>query len=139
MKIGLIRCRLSEEKCGGGPCFKCINNCEGSLSEIESELELIGISTCGGCPGNQIKKRAMLFEEAGAEKIIFGSCIKLGTPVEFSCPHYDKLKKAIEKNTTDIEIIDWTHYTTYKDIFLNRIKNISLSDWQGLFNKGLKL
>ncbi len=138
MKIGLIRCRQSEEECGGIHCFKCIENKEGALADIEGNLELVGVATCGGCPGGKIKKRVEMMDEAGADAVVFGSCIKLGTPIDFSCPHLEKLKREA-KEAADIEIISWTHHSTFREILVDRIKNAGLSDLDKFFNKGLNL
>lgn len=139
MKIGLIRCFQTEDICRGKHCLTCIDNKEGAFAEVDEEIDLIGITTCGGCPGEGIDKRVRNMIEEGVGTIVFGSCIKLGTPMDFPCPNLDQLKATINEESESIDIIEWTHYSTFKEVLINRIKTTNLSNLDRFFKKGLTL
>jgi predicted metal-binding protein len=73
-------------------------------------VEVIGINSCGGCPGKQIFARATEMKKRGAEKIVLASCITKGSPgyLEYPCPFAHKLKKIVEEKA-QMGTIDWTH------------------------------
>ena len=139
MKIGLIRCLETESECGGRHCFQTIENKEGAFKEITEYIELIGVTSCGGCPGKKISKKVKMMVQNGAEAVVLGSCIKLGTPIDFSCPNLEKIKGAIKEVDQDLEIIEWTHYTTFREILIDRIKTTNLGNLDRFFTKGLNL
>ncbi|WP_041667395.1 hypothetical protein [Acetohalobium arabaticum] len=68
---------------------------------------------------------------------LIGSCIKLGTPIDFPCPNLEEMKEKIAQE--DITVIDWTHYSTFKEILLNRFKTTQLSNLDRFFTKGLNI
>jgi len=110
MKIGLIRCAQTEDMCPGTADFKAIKNRQGAFKGIEEEIEIIGVNTCGGCPGKKAVTRAAEMVKRGADTIVFASCIKKGTPIGFACPYAEKMKKTIEEIMGDeVRIIDYTH------------------------------
>lgn len=110
MKVGLIRCMQTEDMCPGTTDFKVMKNKKGAFEGIEEEIELIGVNTCGGCPGKKAISRAQEMVRRGADTIALASCITKGNPIGFKCPHADKIKEAIEKKLgNDIRIIDYTH------------------------------
>lgn len=77
---------------------------------VEGEIEIIGLTTCGGCPGKKAITRAMEMVKRGADTIVLCSCITRGNPIGFPCPHAEQMKSAIEKKLgTSIRIIDYTH------------------------------
>ena len=73
-------------------------------------VEVIGVNSCGGCPGKQVYLRAKEMKERGAEKIVFASCITKGTPdyLEYPCPFAQRLMRIV-KDKVKIKTIDWTH------------------------------
>jgi predicted metal-binding protein len=108
-KVGIIRCRQTEDICPGTTCFRVAS--DGKLAfEKTGAVEIVGFVTCGGCPGKRAVARAKMMVDRGAEIIVFGSCISRGNPIGFPCPHFDKMKEAIVKKIgADKEIIDYTH------------------------------
>ena len=97
MKIGLIRCLQTEDMCPATTDLKVIRNKKGAFEGIEDEIELIGINTCGGCPGKKAVTRAEEMVERGADAIVLASCITKGNPIGFACPHAAVMKEAIAK------------------------------------------
>jgi len=82
---------------------------EGGFAET-GPVEVIGVNSCGGCPGKQVYARAMEMKRRGAEKLVLASCIGKGSPasLEFPCPFANKLKKLVEEKA-QTSTIDWTH------------------------------
>ena len=76
MKVGIIRCMQTEDYCPGTADFMAIRNKRGSFADLDGELELIGFTNCGGCPGKRVLLKAKLLIDRGAEAIAFASCIK---------------------------------------------------------------
>lgn len=110
MKVGLIRCLQTEDMCPGTTDFMVIKNKKGAFEGIEEEIEIIGVNTCGGCPGKKAVARAQEMVKRGADTIVLTSCITKGNPIGFPCPNADKIKEAIKKKLGDtIRIIDYTH------------------------------
>lgn len=110
MKVGIIRCMQTEDMCPGTTCFKVIKEKKLAFEGIEEEIEVIGVNTCGGCPGKKAVTRAAEMVKRGADTIALASCIKKGTPIGFACPHAKEMKEAIQKRLgNDIKIMEYTH------------------------------
>ena len=77
---------------------------------ITENIEIIGINTCGDCPGKKAVTRTAEMVKRRADTIVFASCIFKGTPIGFPCPHAQEMKDAIVRKLGDtIKIIDYTH------------------------------
>lgn len=110
MKVGLIRCLQTEDMCPATKDFTVMKEKKGALKGVEDNIELIGITTCGGCPGKKAVTRAAEMIKRGADTIVFASCIKKGVPIGFPCPHADQMINAANKKFGEnIKIIDHTH------------------------------
>jgi len=110
MKVGLIRCMQTEDMCPATTCFKVMNTKKLASDGIDEDIEVIGVNTCGGCPGKKAVTRAAEMVKRGADTIVLASCITRGTPIGFACPHAEQMKTAIEKKVGEsIKIIDYTH------------------------------
>jgi len=110
MKVGLIRCLQTEDMCPATTDFKVMKEKKCSFEGVEGDIEIIGINTCGGCPGKKAVTRAQEMVKRGADTIVLASCIKRGNPIGFACPNQEKIKEAIEKKLGDnVRIIDYTH------------------------------
>ena len=108
-KVGIIRCRQTEDMCPGTTDFKVAATGKLAFQEI-GESEVIGFVSCGGCPGKKAITRAKTLVQRGAEVIALASCITKGNPINYPCPHAQTIKEAIKKNIgEDIIILDYTH------------------------------
>src|SRR3972149_959780 len=109
MKVGIIRCQQTEIYCPAPACLSMATTGEGGFAET-GPVEVIGVNSCGGCPGKQVYARAMEMKKRGAEKIVLASCILKGAPayLEYPCPFGNKLKKIVDEKA-QISTIDWTH------------------------------
>ena len=61
MKLGIIRCMQTEDYCPGTTDFKAIKNKIGAFTG-EDNIELVGFTNCGGCPGKRAVLRARLLK-----------------------------------------------------------------------------
>lgn len=110
MKVGLIRCLQTEDMCPATTCFKVMNMKKLAFDGVEEDIEVIGVNTCGGCPGKKAVTRADEMVVRGADTIVLASCITRGNPIGFACPHAEQMKAAIKNEIGDsIKIIDYTH------------------------------
>lgn len=100
----------TEDYCPGTTDFMAIRNKRGSFAQLDGDLELVGFTNCGGCPGKRVLLKAKLLIERGAEAIAFASCIRKGTPIGFPCPHHEKMISLVkEKFGESITILDYSH------------------------------
>lgn len=110
MKVGLIRCMQTEDMCPATTCLKVMDIKKLAFEGVKEDIEVIGVSTCGGCPGKKAATRAKEMVRRGADTIAIASCISKGAPIDFACPHYKDMLKAIKKMVgPNIKIIKYTH------------------------------
>ncbi|KNZ69126.1 hypothetical protein Tfer_2230 [Thermincola ferriacetica] len=110
MKVGLIRCRQTEDMCPATTDFLVMKDKKCAFENVQENIELIGVNTCGGCPGKKAVTRAVEMVKRGADTVVLASCITRGNPIGFACPHAKTIKEAIAKKLGDrIKIIDYTH------------------------------
>ena len=50
MKVGIIRCMQTEDYCPGTTDFKIIREKSCAFEGIEEDIEIVGFTSCGGCP-----------------------------------------------------------------------------------------
>ena len=86
MKVGLIRCLQTEDMCPATTCFSVMKLNKLAFENITEDVEIIGINTCGGCPGKKAVTRAVEMVKRGADTIALASCITKGNPIGFPCP-----------------------------------------------------
>lgn len=110
MKVGIIRCRMTEDYCPGTSDFKAIREKTGVFEGIDEEIELVGHINCGGCPGKKVVLRTRMLKDRGADTIIFASCIKKGNPIGYPCPFAKKMENLVRLEAGEgIRILTYTH------------------------------
>lgn len=110
MKIGLIRCLQTEDMCPAATCLKVMRERKLAFEGLEEDIEVTGVTTCGGCPGKKAVTRAAMMVKQGAEAIAMASCITKGSPIGFACPHKCQMQAAISaKVGQEIKLFDYTH------------------------------
>lgn len=110
MKVGLIRCMQTEDVCPGTKDFKYIQEKKGAFEGTEDEVELIGFTSCGGCPGKRAVTRALEMVKRGADTIVLCSCMTRGSPIGFICPHAQVIEEAISKKVGEaVRVLDFSH------------------------------
>jgi predicted metal-binding protein len=93
-KIGIIVCARYGD-CGGGKCFRALRERVGAFSiyPLAEPLEVVGYSTCGGCPGGNVEHVPAEFKKNGATAVHLATGLVVGYP---PCPHIRRFKAFIE-------------------------------------------
>ncbi len=115
VKISIIICDRYRN-CAGGKCLRALREREGAFSIYKGkEVELVGYTTCGGCPGGNIEYAPEEMKKNGAEVIHFATGMVVGYP---PCPYISYFKKFIEEKYK-MKVVIGTHpipqkyYTTH--------------------------
>jgi len=104
-QIGIIICDRYKT-CDGGKCFRSVREREGAFKRYANdELEVVGYSTCGGCPGGNIEYVASGMKKYGADVIHFATGFLAGYP---PCPYIQVFKDFIEK-IVGVDVVVGTH------------------------------
>ena len=84
-KVGIIICARYKD-CGGGKCLRSMRERRGAFSAYPADepLEIVGYSTCGGCPGGNVEYVPAEMKKNGAEVIHLATGLVVGYP---PCPH----------------------------------------------------
>lgn len=93
-RIGIIICARYKD-CGGGKCFRALRERRGAFSiyPADEPVEIVGYSTCGGCPGGNIEYVPAEFKKNGADAIHLATGLVVGYP---PCPSILQFKSFIE-------------------------------------------
>ena len=94
-KIGIIICGRYQS-CGGGKCLRAMRERVGGFAHYpkDEELQLVGYSYCGGCPGGNVEYVPEEMINNGAEVIHLATGLVVGYP---PCPRIRHFKEFIEK------------------------------------------
>jgi len=105
-KIGIIICDRYKN-CAGGKCFRALKNREGAFNiyNKNSEVEIVGYTSCGGCPGGNIEYAPAEMKKNGADIIHFATGFIVGYP---PCPYIEQFKKFI-KSKYNMKVVVGTH------------------------------
>lgn len=110
MKVGIIRCMMTEDYCPGVKDFKAVREKTGGFEGIEEDIEIVGFINCGGCPGKKSVLRARQLVKFGADTIAFTSCITKGNPIGYPCPFAKRMQDILAKDVGDkVKFLDYTH------------------------------
>lgn len=100
----------TEDYCPGTTDFRAIREKTGVFAGVEEDIELVGFTNCGGCPGKRAFLRAKELVKRGADTIAFASCIRRGTPIGYPCPFADKMKELVARGAGEgVRLLDYTH------------------------------
>ncbi len=93
-RIGIIICARYSD-CGGGKCFRALRERQGGFSRYHADepVEIVGYSTCGGCPGGNVEYVPAEFQKNGCNVIHLATGLVVGYP---PCPHISHFKEFIE-------------------------------------------
>jgi len=128
LKIGIIICDRYR-RCAGGKCLKSLKNREGAFSIYETAPELVGYTTCDGCPGGNIEYAAEEMIKNGAEVIHLATGMIVGYP---PCPYITTFKDFLEKRF-NVKVIYGTHPIPQK--YLNMHSQLdcwNTPEWQNI-------
>jgi len=104
-KIGIIICHRYQT-CSGGKCLRSMRNREGAFSIYgKEEIELVGFTSCGGCPGGNIEYAPAEMKKNGAEIIHLATGLVVGYP---PCPRLNAFCSFIPEKY-GLEVVIGTH------------------------------
>ncbi len=90
--IGIIICNRYHT-CAGGKCLRALRNREGAFALYKGkETELVGYTTCGGCPGGNIEYAPAEMKKNGATTVHLATGLVVGYP---PCPRIQAFNKLI--------------------------------------------
>lgn len=106
MRIGIIICDRYHT-CGGGKCFRAVRERSGAFARYPDaeRLEVVGFSTCGGCPGGNVEYVPEEMIKNGAEAIHLATGLVVGYP---PCPYLDYFQTFITERY-GIPVVEGTH------------------------------
>lgn len=135
MKIGIIICDRYKN-CAGGKCFKAMQNREGAFNIYSKDepLEIVGYTSCGGCPGGNIEYTPEEMIKNGAKVIHFATGFIVGYP---PCPYITHFKNFIHEKYA-IEVVIGTHPIPQKYFITHQnLKTWQTNKWQELIKPTL--
>lgn len=105
-KIGIIICGRYQN-CGGGKCFRASREHSGGFSVYpkDEEIQIVGYSHCGGCPGGNIEYVPEEMIKNGAQVIHLATGLVVGYP---PCSRIKAFKEFIEAHY-GIPVVVGTH------------------------------
>lgn len=122
-KIGIIICDRYRS-CAGGKCFRALRERDGAFDiyDKEENVEVVGYTNCGGCPGGNIEYVPEEMKKNGTKTIHFATGFVVGYP---PCPYINHFKSFIEEKY-NIKVIVGTHPIPQKYY----ITHTNLGTWQ---------
>ncbi len=105
IKIGIIICNRYRT-CAGGKCLRALRHREGAFSIYQNqEVELVGYTTCDGCPGGNVEYAPEEMIKNGAQVIHLATGLVVGYP---PCPRLTYFRDFIETRYK-IRVVVGTH------------------------------
>ena len=105
VRVGMIMCNRYHT-CAGGKCFRAMKNREGAFSIYTGkEVELVGCTTCGGCPGGNIEYAPAEMKKNGVTVIHLATGMLVGYP---PCTRIDYFRRFIREQY-GIPVVVGTH------------------------------
>ncbi|MBN2258018.1 MAG: CGGC domain-containing protein [Anaerolineaceae bacterium] len=105
INLGIIICDRYRT-CSGGKCLRALKNREGAFSiYLKSEVELVGYTTCNGCPGGNIEYAGEEMVKNGAQVIHLATGFLVGYP---PCPYIETFMSFIE-HRYNVQVVLGTH------------------------------
>lgn len=105
-KVGIIIC-ARYQNCGGGKCLRALRERTGgfALYPANETLEIVGYSSCGGCPGGNVEYVPEEFLKNGCDAIHLATGLVVGYP---PCPYIRQFKDFIEQRY-GVPVVVGTH------------------------------
>ena len=123
VRIGIIICDRYRT-CAGGKCLRAIREREGAFEVYaDREIELVGYTTCGGCPGGNIEYAPEELKKNGAEVVHLATVMLVGYP---PCPYLDTFADLI-RIKFGMKVVFGTHPIPEKYFLLHS----QMNTWKG--------
>jgi len=104
-KIGIIICDRYR-RCAGGKCLRAMREREGAFSiYADTNIELVGYTTCDGCPGGNIEYAGEEMVKNGAQVIHLATGLVVGYP---PCPYIVTFTEFLKKRF-NVKVVIGTH------------------------------
>ena len=105
VRVGIIICNRYR-RCAGGKCLRALRERAGAFSIYsDSEVELVGYTTCDGCPGGNVEYAGDEMVRNGADVIHLATGLVVGYP---PCPNIRVFKEFLEKRH-GVRVVVGTH------------------------------
>ncbi|MCU0362599.1 MAG: CGGC domain-containing protein [Bacteroidales bacterium] len=125
VKIGIIICDRYKT-CAGGKCFRAAEKREGAFSVWrDTEIEIAGFTSCGGCPGGNIEYAPEEMAKNGVTAIHFATGLLVGYP---PCPYMEYFRDFIVSKY-GMKVIFGTHPVPQKYF----VTHSELNTWNNEF------
>jgi len=83
-RIGILTCERCRS-CAAGKCLRALRRREGAFGAYQGEdVVLVGLASCGGCPGVHLERATAEMKENGAEIVHLATGLVDGVA---PCPH----------------------------------------------------
>lgn len=123
-KIGIIICDRYKT-CAGGKCFRSLQEKQGAFERYQGEeVQLVGYTSCGGCPGGNIEYAPSEMIKNGAEVIHLATGMVVGYP---PCPYLSDFISFIPEKYK-VEVVLGTHPIPEKYL----ITHENLNSWNSV-------
>jgi predicted metal-binding protein len=104
-KLGIIICHRYHT-CAGGKCLRSLCDREGAFARYkDQEVELVGYTTCGGCPGGNVEYAPAEMKKNGADIVHLATGLVVGYP---PCPRLQAFREFIPAKY-GLEVVIGTH------------------------------
>ncbi len=104
-KVGIIICDRWR-RCAGGKCLRALRKRDGAFSRYrDEEIELVGYTTCDGCPGGNVEYAPAEMKRNGAQVVHLATGLLVGYP---PCPYIEDFRTLIE-TMHGMEVVLGTH------------------------------
>ena len=127
--IGIIICDRYR-RCAGGKCFRSLRNREGAFARyINTDVQVVGYTTCDGCPGGNIEYAVAEMKTNGATVIHLATGLLVGYP---PCPYLTYFRDFIEKRY-GVEVVYGTHPIPQKYLDMHdQLGTWDTQEWQDI-------
>jgi predicted metal-binding protein len=123
VRIGIIICDRYKA-CTGGKCFRALRESEGAFEAYQGRaIELVGFTTCGGCPGGNIEYAPEEMKRNGAEVVHLATGFLVGYP---PCPFLEQFLRTIPEKF-GLRVVAGTHPVPEKYFRTHQ----KLGSWEG--------
>ncbi len=124
-KIGIIICDRYRS-CAGGKCLRAVRERAGAFARYaDEEVEIVGYTSCGGCPGGNIEYAPEEMQKNGAEIVHLATGLVVGYP---PCPWLDDFRAFIPRRY-GMEVVVGTHPVPEKYRLIHEDLG-TWTDWQ---------
>ena len=133
-KIGIIICDRYR-RCAGGKCFRSLRNREGAFSRYsDMEVEVVGYTSCDGCPGGNVEYAVDEMIGNGVQVIHLATGLIVGYP---PCPYITYFNNFI-KTRYGLEVVYGTHPIPEKYLKIhNNLRTWKDAEWQKIIEPTL--